>query len=70
MQPALPGKPEEKYGLPRDDILTVEEIGDLVDVVSELGVDKVRLTAEPLLRRERVDVAGAASGPTRSRSRP
>ena len=50
--------PEEKYVcLPRDDILTVEEIGDLVDVFSELGVDKVRLTGgEPLLRREVVDV--------------
>ena len=50
--------PEEEYvWLPRDDILTVEEIGDLVDVFSELGVDQVRLTGgEPLLRREVVDV--------------
>ena len=50
--------PEEEYvWLPRDDILTVEEIGDLVDVFSELGVDKVRLTGgEPLLRREAADV--------------
>ncbi len=50
--------PEEEYvWLPRDDILTVEQIGDLVDVFSELGVDKVRLTGgEPLLRREVVDV--------------
>ena len=50
--------PEEEYvWLPRDDILTVEEIGDLVDVFTELGVDKVRLTGgEPLLRREVVDV--------------
>ena len=50
--------PEEEYvWLPRDDILTVEEIGDLVDVFSELGVDRVRLTGgEPLLRREVVDV--------------
>ena len=46
--------PEEEYvWLPREDILTVEEIGDLVDAFSELGVDKVRLTGgEPLLRRE------------------
>ena len=37
--------------------LTVEQIGDLVDVFSELGVDKVRLTGgEPLLRREAADV--------------
>ena len=50
--------PEEEYvWLPRDDILTVEQIGDLVDVFSELGVDKVRLTGgEPLLRREAADV--------------
>ncbi len=46
--------PEEEYvWLPRDDILTVEEIGRLVGVFSELGVDKVRLTGgEPLMRRE------------------
>ncbi len=50
--------PEEEYvWLPSDDILTVEEIGDLVDVFSKLGVDNVRLTGgEPLLRREVVDV--------------
>ena len=50
--------PEEEYvWLPRDDILTVEQIGDIVDVFSELGVDKVRLTGgEPLLRREVADV--------------
>ncbi len=50
--------PEEEYvWLPRDDILTVKQIGDLVDVFSELGVDKVRLTGgEPLLRREAADV--------------
>ena len=51
--------PEEEYvWLPRDDILTVEQIGDLVDVFSELGVDKVRLTGgEPLLRREVADLS-------------
>ena len=50
--------PEEEYvWLPREDILTVEQIGDLVDVFSELGVDKVRLTGgEPLLRREVTEV--------------
>ena len=50
--------PEEEYvWLPREDILTVEEIGDLVNVFSGLGVDKVRLTGgEPLLRREAADV--------------
>jgi cyclic pyranopterin phosphate synthase len=46
--------PEEEYvWLPRDEILQFEEIGRLVDVFVELGVDKVRLTGgEPLLRRD------------------
>jgi GTP 3',8-cyclase len=45
--------PEEEYvWLPREEILHFEEISRLVDVFSELGVDKVRLTGgEPLLRR-------------------
>jgi cyclic pyranopterin phosphate synthase len=44
--------PEEEYvWLPRQDILTLEEAATLVDVFSDLGVDKVRLTGgEPLLR--------------------
>jgi cyclic pyranopterin phosphate synthase len=46
--------PEEEYvWLPRDDVLTFEEMGRLVDVFADLGVDKVRLTGgEPLLRRD------------------
>ena len=46
--------PEEEYvWLPREDLLTFEEIRGLVDIFSELGVDKVRLTGgEPLLRRD------------------
>jgi len=46
--------PEEEYvWLPREDLLTFEEIRELVDMFSELGVDKVRLTGgEPLLRKE------------------
>jgi cyclic pyranopterin phosphate synthase len=49
--------PETDYiWLPREDILDFEEIGSLVDVFQDLGVDKVRLTGgEPLLRR---DLAG------------
>jgi cyclic pyranopterin phosphate synthase len=45
--------PEEEYAwLPREDILSFEEIGQLVDVFVDLGVDKVRLTGgEPLLGR-------------------
>jgi len=46
--------PEEEYlWLPREDLLTFEEIRELVDVFSDLGVDKVRLTGgEPLLRKD------------------
>jgi cyclic pyranopterin phosphate synthase len=50
--------PEEEYAwLPRDDILTVDEIGRLVAAFADLGVDKVRLTGgEPLMRREAAHV--------------
>jgi cyclic pyranopterin phosphate synthase len=46
--------PEEEYTwLPRHDLLTFEELHTLVDVFTELGVEKVRLTGgEPLLRRD------------------
>src|SRR5215470_20419705 len=46
--------PEEEYTwLPRNDMLTFEEMAHLVDVFADLGVDKVRLTGgEPLLRRD------------------
>src|SRR5712692_723214 len=46
--------PEEEYvWLPREDLLTFEEISTLVDVFTTLGVEKVRLTGgEPLLRRD------------------
>ena len=46
--------PEEDYTwLPREDLLTFEEIATLVDLFTDLGVEKVRLTGgEPLLRRD------------------
>ncbi len=46
--------PEDDYAwLPREDVLHFEEISALVDVFTDLGVDKVRLTGgEPLLRRD------------------
>ena len=46
--------PEEEYvWLPREDLLTFEEISELVGIFTEVGVDKVRLTGgEPLLRRD------------------
>ncbi|OQW62654.1 MAG: cyclic pyranopterin phosphate synthase MoaA [Proteobacteria bacterium HN_bin10] len=46
--------PEEDYAwLPRETLLSFEEIYALTDLFTELGVDKVRLTGgEPLLRRD------------------
>ncbi len=46
--------PEEEYAwLPRENILTFEEMAALTRVFTDLGVDKVRLTGgEPLLRRD------------------
>src|ERR687889_94940 len=46
--------PETDYAwLPRDSVLTFEEIGALVNVFAGLGVDRVRITGgEPLLRRD------------------
>jgi cyclic pyranopterin phosphate synthase len=50
--------PEEEYAwLRRSDLLTFEEIQRLVEIFTELGVDKVRLTGgEPLLRRDLPDL--------------
>jgi cyclic pyranopterin phosphate synthase len=46
--------PDEDYvWLPREELLTFEEIGTLVSVFTDLGVTRVRLTGgEPLLRRD------------------
>src|SRR5579884_1589216 len=46
--------PEEEYTwLPRETLLSFEEIDQLTGLFTELGVDKVRLTGgEPLLRRD------------------
>src|SRR2546425_1951262 len=46
--------PEEEYAwLPRETLLTFEEMTTLTGYFTELGVDKVRLTGgEPLLRRD------------------
>ncbi len=46
--------PEAEYvWLPRQDLLTFEELGRLVDAFVEEGVDRLRLTGgEPLLRRD------------------
>jgi cyclic pyranopterin phosphate synthase len=50
--------PEEDYAwLPREDLLSFDEIGRAVDAFASLGVDKVRLTGgEPLLRPNLADL--------------
>jgi GTP 3',8-cyclase len=50
--------PEDEYlWLPREDVLTFEEIGRVVDLFAEVGVDRLRLTGgEPLLRRDLPDL--------------
>jgi cyclic pyranopterin phosphate synthase len=46
--------PEDEYvWLPREDVLTFEETGQLADLFGEVGVTRLRLTGgEPLLRRD------------------
>src|SRR6187402_174618 len=46
--------PEDEYlWLPREDVLSFEEISDTADLFGEVGVDRLRLTGgEPLLRRD------------------
>jgi cyclic pyranopterin phosphate synthase len=46
--------PEEEYAwLPRETLLSFEEINTLTDLFTEVGIDKVRLTGgEPLLRKD------------------
>jgi GTP 3',8-cyclase len=50
--------PEEDYlWLPREDVLSFEEIGELAEMFSAVGVDRLRLTGgEPLLRRNLPDL--------------
>ena len=58
--------PEDEYlWLPREDLLTFEEIMTVSDIFGELGVDRIRLTGgEPLLRRNLpVLIEGLAAKP-------
>jgi cyclic pyranopterin phosphate synthase len=50
--------PEDQYlWLPREDVLTFEELVEMADLLSEIGVDRLRLTGgEPLLRRDLPDL--------------
>jgi cyclic pyranopterin phosphate synthase len=61
--------PEEEYvWLPRDDVLSFEDMAHLVDIFADLGVDKVRLTGgEPLLRRDLDRLVRLLAGNTRIR---
>ena len=56
--------PETEYAwLPREDILTFEEIGRLVDVFAGAGVDRVRLTGgEPLVRKDLPELVRILAG--------
>src|SRR5687768_17395467 len=53
--------PEVDYAwLPRESLLTFEEIAAIVDAFTDLGVDRLRLTGgEPLLRRNLADLVAA-----------
>jgi cyclic pyranopterin phosphate synthase len=46
--------PEDEYlWLPREDVLSFEEMTQLADLTAELGVDRIRITGgEPLLKRD------------------
>lgn len=61
--------PEESYvWLPREDILRPDEIGRLVGLFADLGVDRVRLTGgEPLLRPDAAEAVEVIAGDPRIR---
>jgi len=56
--------PEDTYlWLPREDVLTFEELARLADLLSESGVDRLRITGgEPLLRRNLPDLVASLAG--------
>jgi cyclic pyranopterin phosphate synthase len=56
--------PEPDYAwLPKETLLSFEEIGAIVDAFTSLGVDRVRLTGgEPLLRRDLTSLVAALAG--------
>lgn len=59
--------PEEEYAwLPRQNLLTFEEVTRLVEIFTHLGVNKIRLTGgEPLLRRHLPDLVRQLSANAR-----
>ncbi len=56
--------PEDEYlWLPREDVLTFEEIVELADLLAEAGAERFRLTGgEPLLRRDMPDLVRRLAG--------
>lgn len=58
--------PEDEYvWLPREDVLSFEEISRIADLVAEHGVDRLRLTGgEPLLRRNLPDLVRGLAAKT------
>src|SRR5215831_2954262 len=58
--------PEDAYvWLPREDLLTFEEISLLADLFAEAGVDRIRLTGgEPLIRRNLPDLVRSLAAKT------
>jgi GTP 3',8-cyclase len=56
--------PEPDYAwLPKETILSFEEIGSIVDAFTALGVDRVRITGgEPLLRRDLTSLVRSLAG--------
>jgi cyclic pyranopterin phosphate synthase len=56
--------PQEEYvWLPREDLLTFEEIVTLADLFGDLGVDRLRLTGgEPLVRRDLAELVARLAG--------
>jgi cyclic pyranopterin phosphate synthase len=58
--------PEDEYvWLPREDVLSFEEISRIADLVAEHGVDRLRLTGgEPLLRRNLPDLVRTLAAKT------
>src|SRR5688572_12582033 len=58
--------PEDEYiWLPREDLLSFEELSHVVDLFGEFGVRRVRLTGgEPLLRRNLAELVRTLAGKT------
>src|SRR2546428_10699631 len=55
--------PEEEYGwLPREELLSFEEISELAGIFTEVGIEKVRLTGGPAPLRQDLPVVALVLG--------